>query len=1822
MNFYCPTSDCAIHTKGKAFPTMMDCPMCDAPLEAKTSFTAEEEEILHKYPYVIAYPYERMLIEEDGRNKLELLAYTFLNGLKLWGLVLASEYFWSPLKSAKINELFRNNLYQPSFGNWNSFLRESISVLEKENVQVLFPEFIEAYREIEIGKNARKYKTETPFTNEDGQTAWKKTELTAIGTLINFRNRYLGHGLPLSKSEYAELYKEIYPILCDFLHALHFTADMQMLRCDGAETYSLQGKKITKSFDSRIVSAGGEIVFIDNQGLQLNLLPFYILPKQFLAGADQRAEIMVYEQNTGSRVVFFSPESIKAEESGQVLERIQLLIQEKEKIAPCAPEIFTPAYIHQWTQEHNEKTFTGLKREKKILEGIYQNRLEAENVLSTWFEAASSLLAVSAEAGSGKTNLLVHMQARYEQLGFTSLFIRAARCQSEQWEEVLRSVWNVPESIDLKEFIATHYSAKFPLMILVDGGNEHAAPSAFLHSLFLFLITLPLGTMKVVVSWRGASVSEMPLIPAEMEQHVFPAAERVENGILSKYALRLTGMNKIELEGAWEKYAADKNLRCRPNFEFSDLLIADASLVEELSNPLLLRLFMELFHGKGMPKAAKGFINLWAVWWNKIKEQPEEAAYLKNLSQALLEREQLQLSLDELFDHPLLGIAVKNIQIDSPHQQLLRKGIISQYFIDDSLQVSFTMEAALYYIAALDVNTEKLPSLPFEKFMWKEVARSFAWQCVASGQSMALYDWIDNESIPVEILVKGLSESLILNGARSTLQQLLVTPTARDYGILDKAFDLLAENRPGEKEQRATELLSELLLHPDPQGRELKIRLMSDAGKAIADKAFNEMNEDSSNFSSQELLGWAKYLSRFGRHRNAEIAINKAVKLSAEEFCDASEGIFEERIFVARSLGKFRESLELIEEWERILLNNGSLSELRNANLASSRGKAFEHLAQYTVAIRYYSMAMEIFESRFGLHKIETIDSFLDVGDVANHLGNYDDALNIYIQCSNRFQRVFGESHPNVASTLMRIGDIWQTKGQYDKALEFFESALKINIDYYGESHPNVASIITRIGDVRNTKGQYDMALEFFESALKINIDYYGESHPNVASTLTRIGDVWNTKGQYDKALEYFEKDLKISIDYYGESHPNVASTLMRIGDIWQTKGQYDEALEYFEKDLKISIDYYGESHPNVASTLTRIGDVWNTKGQYDKALEYFESVLKINIDYYGESHPNVASTLTRIGDVWNTKGQYEKALEYFEKDLKISIDYYGESHPEVASTFMRIGDICYTKVHYDKALEYFENALKIYIDYSGTSHPNLGVVFFKIGQIWDSKGQFDQALEYFEKDLRISIEYYGESSTNVASTLLRIGGIWERKGQYDKGLGYFERALKIYMDYYGESHPDVGSTYTRIGDVWNTKGQYDKALEYFERGLKISIDYYGESDPNVANVLTRIGDIWNSKGQYDSAIKCFENVLKIYINYNDEYHPSVAAVMTRIGGVLYTQGHFVRALEYFENALKVYKDCQGESHHNVASTLTRIGDVLETQGQYDKALDYFEQTLKIRLDCYGTSHPSVAVSYYKLGGICNTKGQYDKALEYYEKDLKISIEFYGESHPDVASTLKRIGDIWKTKGQYEKAMDYFVKDLKISIDCYGESHPSVATSLNSIGLVQLRLRQYSQSLNSFDKVLPIYLESYGKNHRDSAGTKRNRARALMGLNRYDEAEQMLTEAVLALKESELEHDLVLAHAYQRYAELYRLTRRLEDAMKSIDESISIFLTNPGEQHVDTADAYFEKALIAAALHDEKSTPYFQKCCDIRLDLLGPKHPDTIEVLEKLNLKN
>ena len=73
----------------------MPCPVCQAPLvevsvaeEPPASRSDFEQRVLDRYPYVIALPYRNMLDEQDGRGRLDLLAYTLQNALKYMGLLV------------------------------------------------------------------------------------------------------------------------------------------------------------------------------------------------------------------------------------------------------------------------------------------------------------------------------------------------------------------------------------------------------------------------------------------------------------------------------------------------------------------------------------------------------------------------------------------------------------------------------------------------------------------------------------------------------------------------------------------------------------------------------------------------------------------------------------------------------------------------------------------------------------------------------------------------------------------------------------------------------------------------------------------------------------------------------------------------------------------------------------------------------------------------------------------------------------------------------------------------------------------------------------------------------------------------------------------------------------------------------------------------------------------------------------------------------------------------------------------------------------------------------------------------------------------------------------------------------------------------------------------------------------------------------------------------------------------------------------------------------------------------------------------------------
>jgi hypothetical protein len=565
-----------------------------------------DQKIIDTHPYFIAHPYKRALDETDGFKRLHLLKEILLNYLKYLGLLTASEYFKSDLKIGEINRAFKDFLYRPQFGHWNAFMRSAINALNENNHNWFVKELPDYYQEVET----------KPYS-EQGETY--------IGKLIHFRNHYLGHGTVPSDKKAMILWTENFQLLKSLLLDMDFCAHYTIVSSDKTISWRLMGDEITQVNLRQKLNSN--VAMLNAQNEELGIVPFFVLPGEyFIKEVSERAKLMVYEQNTGSRIVFFSPESVHGETNNlKVLEQLNLMIREKEKQEPVSLKSFDVIQWKSMLKENNEATYQSLLSEKKVIKGIYQERQDAEVALRSWVGARAGLFFLSAEAGSGKTNLLVEMNRQYAERGLDTILLRGNRFRTPDiWEELCYRL-NLTADSSFEEASFLSYEQENPLMILIDGANENANSTALFESILQFLEKHKGGHIKIVLSWRVNTKSELPQADEQFESIIYSDAkegDREEN-IIARSCHWLKPLNKVEVEGAWNKYVNDKQdkIKRKPNFTYEELTYHDRSLSDQLDNPLLLRLFLELNNGKGLPKSRGGFISIWTLYHEKLIAQ-------------------------------------------------------------------------------------------------------------------------------------------------------------------------------------------------------------------------------------------------------------------------------------------------------------------------------------------------------------------------------------------------------------------------------------------------------------------------------------------------------------------------------------------------------------------------------------------------------------------------------------------------------------------------------------------------------------------------------------------------------------------------------------------------------------------------------------------------------------------------------------------------------------------------------------------------------------------------------------------------------------------------------------------------------------------------------------------------------------------------------------------------------------------------------------------------------------------------------------------------
>lgn len=68
-----------------------------------------------------------------------------------------------------------------------------------------------------------------------------------------------------------------------------------------------------------------------SEGHCIDILPFFIVPGEVSLGKDDKEQILAYESYTGKTIKFFSPEGTEKQTSGKILEKLNLLLRDKQK---------------------------------------------------------------------------------------------------------------------------------------------------------------------------------------------------------------------------------------------------------------------------------------------------------------------------------------------------------------------------------------------------------------------------------------------------------------------------------------------------------------------------------------------------------------------------------------------------------------------------------------------------------------------------------------------------------------------------------------------------------------------------------------------------------------------------------------------------------------------------------------------------------------------------------------------------------------------------------------------------------------------------------------------------------------------------------------------------------------------------------------------------------------------------------------------------------------------------------------------------------------------------------------------------------------------------------------------------------------------------------------------------------------------------------------------------------------------------------------------------------------------------------------------------
>jgi tetratricopeptide (TPR) repeat protein len=373
--------------------------------------------------------------------------------------------------------------------------------------------------------------------------------------------------------------------------------------------------------------------------------------------------------------------------------------------------------------------------------------------------------------------------------------------------------------------------------------------------------------------------------------------------------------------------------------------------------------------------------------------------------------------------------------------------------------------------------------------------------------------------------------------------------------------------------------------------------------------------------------------------------------------------------------------------------------------------------------------------------------------------------------------------------------------------------------------------------------------------------------------------------------------------------------------------------------------------------------------------------------------------------------------------------------------------------------------------------------------------------------------------------------------------------ALKRYLDLYGDRHPEVARCLTLLGRSLTIQRRQE-SIPVQERALNIRRQLYGEEHPLVAEAYGNLGfAIWHAGLPRHAEIADwnYKRSLEIYRRVAGEPIDDWARTTYSYAAFCCAHDRHEEGNDLFAKAAAMYRAMSGSGDVYMNNCLEDYSVCLQHVGRFDEAAAVMQESIALRPS--GFADDDIARLRWRLGGIHRRQGNMESELREYDHSLAMSCETLADLQPEDSARLLALAGALRAGDEAAPYRDVFDELEARTPEIVGDLIDraiDVATALR-------RLDRRNDADMVLEQAMVMTRSLQDQHHLEVAAAHDRIGRRLQQLARFEQAEIQLRAAHTVLRDHRGDHCPYTVAAAQQLARLYTAWGRPVEAARYRD---------------------------------------------------------------------